>query len=400
MPFRKYISKPTILLVVGGFFSGQFLRSQEVTVFHESVSIGSLNSFAVFGTTLMVKKSHGYIHTLHFSGLKKQTLELVHAQDIKNLFIYRSKGIEIIGVLRLSNTLVLNGPIIVNEQREGLIEFGIDALIQNNLPPYFIQGWVGIKNKNEFIFPIGSDKKFMPIGVNSAGSIKKNTTGLSLQIKTTVGQANRKFGDTYSTENYLSRAGISEMDTNHYWEVQSEAAQYIQIEWPSAQAFYTDLNVQHKGIAAWNKSTQNWQILPLEIKTRTTSIDTETAIGTSFQSRLKTLPFKVSDFSKWVLCDCRVKDPEYKALGNFLLTLNEDQINNSINLSQYPRSRLVNFQLYDRYGVMLFKLKSMDPKSLKDRIKNNTSYTGTYFYIVHLKAPKQIEQGYIYLIKK
>ncbi len=400
MPFRKYISKPTILLVVGGFFSGQFLRSQEVTVFHESVSIGSLNSFAVFGTTLMVKKSHGYIHTLHFSGLKKQTLELVHAQDIKNLFIYRSKGIEIIGVLRLSNTLVLNGPIIVNEQREGLIEFGIDALIQNNLPPYFIQGWVGIKNKNEFIFPIGSDKKFMPIGVNSAGSIKKNTTGLSLQIKTTVGQANRKFGNTYSTENYLSRAGISEMDTNHYWEVQSEAAQYIQIEWPSAQAFYTDLNVQHKGIAAWNKSTQNWQILPLEIKTRTTSIDTETAIGTSFQSRLKTLPFKVGDFSKWVLCDCRVKDPEYKALGNFLLTLNEDQINNSINLSQYPRSRLVNFQLYDRYGVMLFKLKSMDPKSLKDRIKNNTSYTGTYFYIVHLKAPKQIEQGYIYLIKK
>ena len=81
-------------------------------------------------------------------------------------------------------------------------------------------------------------------------------------------------------------------------------------------------------------------------------------------------------------------------------TLNEDQINNSINLSQYPRSRLVNFQLYDRYGVMLFKLKSMDPKSLKDRIKNNTSYTGTYFYIVHLKATKQIEQGYIYLIKK
>ena len=218
--------------------------------------------------------------------------------------------------------------------------------------------------------------------------------------KATVGQANQKFGNTYSTQNYLSRAGISEMDTNHYWEVQSEAAQYIQIEWPSAQAFYTDLNVQHKGIAAWNKSTQNWQILPLEIKTRTTSIDTETAIGTSFQSRLKTLPFKVSDFSKWVLCDCRVKDPEYKALGNFLLTLNEDQINNSINLSQYPRSRLVNFQLYDRYGVMLFKLKSMDPKSLKDRIKNNTSYTGTYFYIVHLKAPKQIEQGYIYLIKK
>ena len=118
------------------------------------------------------------------------------------------------------------------------------------------------------------------------------------------------------------------------------------------------------------------------------------------QRTYKTLPFKVSDFSKWVLCDCRVKDPEYKALGNFLLTLNEDQINNSINLSQYPRSRLVNFQLYDRYGVMLFKLKSMDPKSLKDRIKNNTSYTGTYFYIVHLKAPKQIEQGYIYLIKK
>ena len=141
-------------------------------------------------------------------------------------------------------------------------------------------------------------------------------------------------------------------------------------------------------------------VTDLEIKTRATSIDTETAIGTSFQSRLKTLPFKVSDFSKWVLCDCRVKDPEYKALGNFLLTLNEDQINNSINLSQYPRSRLVNFQLYDRYGVMLFKLKSMDPKSLKDRIKNNTSYTGTYFYIVHLKAPKQIEQGYIYLIKK
>ena len=173
MPFKKYISKPTILLVVGGFFSGQFLRSQEVTVFHESVSIGSLNPFVLFGSRLIIKKYPNDIHSIHFSGLKKQTLELVHAQNIKNLFIHRSKGIEIIGVLRLSNTLILNGPIIVNEQREGLIEFGIDALIQNNLPPYFIQGWVGIKNKNEFIFPIGSDKKFMPIGVNSTGSIKK-----------------------------------------------------------------------------------------------------------------------------------------------------------------------------------------------------------------------------------
>lgn len=97
-----------------------------------------------------------------------------------------------------------------------------------------------------------------------------------------------------------------------------------------------------------------------------------------------------------------VTDLEMQAITplNGALVFNIDQINNSINLSQYPRSRLVNFQLYDRYGVMLFKLKSMDPKSLKDRIKNNTSYTGTYFYIVHLKAPKQIEQGYIYLIKK
>ena len=97
-----------------------------------------------------------------------------------------------------------------------------------------------------------------------------------------------------------------------------------------------------------------------------------------------------------------VTDSEMQAITplNGALVFNIDQINNSINLSQYPRSRLVNFQLYDRYGVMLFKLKSMDPKSLKDRIKNNTSYTGTYFYIVHLKAPKQIEQGYIYLIKK
>ena len=56
MPFKKYISKPTILLVVGGFFSGQFLRSQEVTVFHESVSIGSLNPFVLFGSRLIIKK--------------------------------------------------------------------------------------------------------------------------------------------------------------------------------------------------------------------------------------------------------------------------------------------------------------------------------------------------------
>lgn len=54
----------------------------------------------------------------------------------------------------------------------------------------------------------------------------------------------------------------------------------------------------------------------------------------------------------------------------------------------------------DRFGLMLFKLNTLDPKLLKDRIKNHTSYTGTYFYILHLKAPKQIEQGYIYLIKK
>jgi hypothetical protein len=324
----------------------------------------------------------------------------VHAQDIQNLFIHKPKGIEILGRLHLSNTLILNGPIMVSDQKESLLEFGAYARIQNIIPPNLIQGWVGITGKHEFIFPIGSNKEFMPLGINIAEPIDHISPGLSLKIKSTVGQANQKFGNTYSTQNYLSRAGISEMDTNHYWEVQSEAAQYVQIEWPSEQSFYTDLNAQHKGIAAWNKNSQNWQILPLEIKQRANLVDTQTTANTRFHNSLKTLPFRVGNFSKWVLCDCYLYDVEYKALGNFILTLNGDTINSELNLSQYPKNRLVNFQLYDRYGVMLFKLKSIDLKSLKDRIKNDTYYTGTYFYIVHLKAPKQIEQGYIYLIKQ
>ena len=400
MSLRKYISKPTILLVFGSFIFSKFLRSQEHTVIHESVSIGSLNPFAVFGKRLIIRKYANDIHSIHFSGLKKQTLELVYAQYIQNLFIHKPKGIEILGRLHLSNALILNGPIMVSDQKESLLELGADARIQNILPPNLIQGWVGITGKHEFIFPIGSDKEFMPLGVNIAEPIDHISPGLSLQIKTTAGQANQKFGNTYSTQNYLSRAGISEMDTNHYWEVQSEAAQYVQIEWPSEQSFYTDLNVQHKGIAAWNKNYQNWQILPLEIKTGANSVDTQTTANTRFHNSLKTLPFRVGNFSKWVLCDCYLYDAEYKALGNFILTLNGDPINSELNLTQYPKNRLVNFQLYDRYGVMLFKLKSIDLKSLKDRIKNDTYYTGTYFYIVHLKAPKQIEQGYIYLIKQ
>ena len=400
MSLRKYISKPTILLVVGSFFYNQFLRSQELTVIHESVSVGSLNPFAVFGSRLIIRKYSNDIHSIHFSGLKKQTLELVYALDIQNLFIHKPKGIEILGRLHLNNTLILNGPIIVSDQKESLLELGADAQIQNNLPPNVIQGWVGIKDKHEFIFPIGSGEKFMPLGVNSTSPIDHTTPGLNLQIKTTVGNANETTGSTYSTPNHLSRAGISEMDPNHYWGVQSEAAHYVQIEWPSEQTFYTDLNVQHKGIAAWNKSTQNWQILPLEIKPRAITANTENALNSRTQNSLKTLPFKGNNFSKWVLCDCHLYNVKYKALGNFILTLNDDPINSELNLSQYPKTRLVNFQLYDRYGIMLFKLKSMDPKSLKDRIKNDTYYTGTYFYIVHLKAPKQIEQGYIYLIKQ
>jgi len=400
MSLKKYISKPTILLVFGSFFYNQLLRSQELTVIHESISIGSLNPFTVFGSRLIIKNSLNDIHSIHFSGLKKQTLELVHAQDIQNLFIHKPKGIEILGRLHMSNALILNGPIMVSDQKESLLEFGADARIQNIIPPNLIQGWVGITGKHEFIFPIGSDKEFMPLGVNIAEPIDHISPGLSLKIKSTVGQANQKFGNTYSTQNYLSRAGISEMDTNHYWEVQSEAAQYVQIEWPSEQSFYTDLNAQHKGIAAWNKNSQNWQILPLEIKQRANSVDTQTTANTRFHNSLKTLPFRVGNFSKWVLCDCYLYDAEYKALGNFILTLNGDPINSELNLSQYPKNRLVNFQLYDRYGVMLFKLKSIDLELLKDRIKNDTYYTGTYFYIVHLKAPKQIEQGYIYLIKQ
>jgi hypothetical protein len=400
MSLKKYISKPTILLVFGSFFYNQLLRSQELTVIHESVSIGSLNPFTVFGGRLIIKNSLNDIHSIHFSGLKKQTLELVHAQDIQNLFIHKPKGIEILGRLHMSNALILNDPIMVSDQKESLLEFGADARIQNIIPPNLIQGWVGITGKHEFIFPIGSDKEFMPLGVNIAEPIDHISPGLSLKIKSTVGQANQKFGNTYSTQNYLSRAGISEMDTNHYWEVQSEAAQYVQIEWPSEQSFYTDLNAQHKGIAGWNKNSKNWQILPLEIKQRANSVDTQTTANTRFHNSLKTLPFRVGNFSKWVLCDCYLYDAEYKALGNFILTLNGDPINSELNLSQYPKNRLVNFQLYDRYGVMLFKLKSIDLELLKDRIKNDTYYTGTYFYIVHLNAPKQIEQGYIYLIKQ
>ncbi len=400
MSLRKNISKPTIILVVGSFFCNQFLRSQELTVIHESVSVGSLNPFTVFGSRLIIKKSLNGIHGIHFSGLKKQTLELVYPQDIQNLFINKPKGIEILGTLHLSNTLILNGPIVVSDQKESLLELGADAQIKNNLPPHVIQGWVGIKDKHEFIFPIGSGEKFMPLGMNSAEPMENIPSGISLQIKTTAGHANVKTGSTHSTPNYLSRAGISEMDPNHYWEIQSETAQYIQIEWPSEQTFYNDLNVQHKGIAAWNRSTQNWQILPLEIVPRVSKVETETALNTRSHNSIKTLPFKGSNFSKWVLCDCHMYDTEYKALGNFILTLNGDSINSEINLSQYPKNRLVNFQLYDRYGIMLFKLKSMNLKSLKDLIKNYTYYTGTYFYIVHLKAPKQIEQGYIYLIKQ
>ena len=91
---------------------------------------------------------------------------------------------------------------------------------------------------------------------------------------------------------------------------------------------------------------------------------------------------------------------KYKSYGNHIITLNGDGINEIPLFKNYTTLRNGYFLLYDRYGNLIFQILWNSILKGNDPFREHIKLSGTYFYLLHLKNPKQIEQGYIYILKK
>lgn len=373
------------------------VKAQENLVIKNAVYIKGGVPLGVFSTHVFIQNRDQYISTLYLTGHKKQHLSLAHGQNIDSLFISNPNGFKINGALKIRHYLLLNT--IITLEGDSVLEIGEQARIESTSDQNYIQGWLKFAGEKVFSYPIGVREKLAPIQIKRLNYKVFEEWSLGISLKAASGNANSLDPYSFSTDHYLLRGGIATLDQKQYWDIKTDYEGHIQIEWPAEQSFYKEKKVRTKGLAGWNTRSKNWQLIP------TTTVNTKKAAykKTSEKSTAPTLvsvAFPANKYSKWVLCDCIAPHTPYKALGNFLLTLNGDKINNIVDVSQYPKERIVNFQLYNRQGIMLFKTALQDLKSFKDLLKKTTSYTGTYYYIVHLKAPKQIEQGYLYLIKK
>ncbi len=252
-----------------------------------------------------------------------------------------------------------------------------------------VDGFAGIINKENFVFPVGDGDRYSPLSISSIAinSLAKcayyyedpnNSTSLGAQFDTQI-----------TATDYLT------VSRNEFWKLEGNIPSYITLTWDAFSnievlgELLTDLKV-----VGWSKTEYLWVNLG--------NTDVNGSIGGgSITSDL----FIPDDYDIITIGGNRDNDEniDLLELGNYYVNPNGDGENDFLvieGIEEYPNN---NIQIFNRYGVLVYQLDNYDNQffgraNVDNTINRNSGLeSGVYFYILTLNDLNKKHQGYLYL---
>ncbi|RIV51507.1 gliding motility-associated C-terminal domain-containing protein [Flagellimonas taeanensis] len=241
-----------------------------------------------------------------------------------------------------------------------------------------VDGYVVIKNQQNFIFPVGDEEQLRPLILDSENS--NSTSSCAYFYK-------NPNWDTNAKETTLQRIGNRE-----FWRLEGSVPSSIQISWNerSIISLLTN-NIDVIVVVGWSKSNHQWESLG------------GNAVGDLSQGMAVSNSFVPNDYEALTFGSANVPK-QMMDLPNYLLTPNGDGINDFLKIDELEQSPHNHLRIYDRNGLLVFDKENYTNEfngyaTEGDMVINRGSGlpSGVYFYLVQLHDLNLEYQGYLYL---
>lgn len=249
-----------------------------------------------------------------------------------------------------------------------------------------VDGFSALTNKTNFTFPIGYGNRLRALQISSDINITEARSAYFLENPDNPTTLTSKFYTSQKADD------ISAVSTFEFWCLEGTIPSWIELTWDTEsnlQEFVDDIeDLKIVGYHAENDRWENLGGLNISGDLDAGSISSEVFIADEYSS----LTFGSSKVEVII------------TLGNYILTPNNDGINDFLVIDGIERSPKNELQIFNRWGRMVYSAE--DYQGTFNGVANVNMVVeesdglpdGIYFYIIDLKDIGLKYQGYMYLI--
>ncbi len=284
-----------------------------------------------------------------------------------------------------NSNFVLGNVFTPRNQLDVNLDYLDNAFYNGNEDNTKVDGYAAISNKRNFTFPIGDDGRLRPLQIISQSQDTEAKSAYFFEDPNTPSTFNTRFNTEMHTDI------ITGISTYEFWDLNCNNASQVNLSW-DPKSNLTDFTEEIKNlrVVGWHTANGLWEDLG------NTSYSGDFNTGT-----ITSGIFVPDDYSVITLGNGLGK--ENITLGNYLLTPNNDGINDYFALKAVALSPNNELKIFNRWGRAVYIEKNytnlFEGKSNVSSVfkKNKTLPTGVYFYIITLFDIKLTHQGYLYI---
>lgn len=248
-----------------------------------------------------------------------------------------------------------------------------------------INGYSMVTGKQKFRFPIGGEDRIRPLLLETETGTIIAKSAYFLENPTHPSTFIESFNTASTAEN------VSSVSTVEFWHLDAEATIRVELFWDDRSNIKNLVEtIDNLSIAGWHKQDKRWNDLGVSAKK-----------GDFNSGRIVSGFFNTSDYS--ILTFCGNLGNSDVSITNYLITPNNDGINDFFILEATEQSPNNQLKIFNRWGRAVFiednYTNSFNGKANTGLVvgENNLLPTGLYFYTIELKDIDVIHQGYLYI---
>ncbi len=246
-----------------------------------------------------------------------------------------------------------------------------------------VNGYVSVSNIDNFMVPIGDEDRMSPITYTSSfpGSYIKAAYFFEDPNNPTT------FTDTFDTTKVAN--DIMVISNEEFWVISSPNEGTIMLSW-MAESNISSLTDDFTNlfIAGWNRTTLQWE-----------NLGNVGVTGDQTSGTITSLPFIADDYTVVSLgaIDTSI------GLGNYLLTLNGDGINEYFKVRGIENKPENSLKIFNRWGKIVYQAENYTNDfngvtNVSGAITDKKGLPpGIYVYVITFKDNDTKHQGFIYL---
>ncbi|QXP51775.1 gliding motility-associated C-terminal domain-containing protein [Cellulophaga sp. HaHa_2_1] len=291
-----------------------------------------------------------------------------------------------IGVGISNNSNFIIGNIVTPRNQLAItLDYINDAFYTGETEQTKVDGYAGLTNKQNFLFPTGIIDKLRPIELRSS-SVNALAKAAYFYEDPNVPSTFTTSFDTDQKSDILLRISSYE-----YWDLDSDILSNVILTWDSDSSIPNIVDrIEDLRVVGWDKTEGIW------VDLGNTNLSGDFTSGSITSATFSPNTYEVITFGESL-------STESITLDNYILTPNNDGVNDYLVIDAVALSPNNKIEIYNRWGRIVYTVENY--KNLFDGTANN-QFTisknkglpdGIYFYVVKLFDIEVTHQGYLYL---